>query len=204
MNFYSYPGIMNKLKVEIELDLNIQPRYVLSVICKYFKQDPEKVIGPVRTKELVHCRCLFAFFLRKKTKCSLNDVGYILGKRDHTTIINSLKKIKSHSELYQDINYEIHQLEMIFRTKKRKNLQSKIVKRGSLTICYGYDHNIIKPGYFFEVLDETLKTSDNPLGVLISQEPHIKLDHNQMYSFMKQFKVGSKNDIEKVMNRIPL
>ena len=203
MNFYSYPGIMNKLIVDIEFEPKIQPDYVLFEVCKYFKQNPEKVLGNIRYKELVYCRHLVAFFLRKKTKLSLKEIASFLRRRNHTTIINPLEKMKVYSEIYKNINYEIHQLETIFRVRRRK-LQSKMVQKGSLVIYYGYDKEAIKPGYFFEVTNEETKTISNPLGIVVSQDSGFRLDHNQMYTFMNRFQVGSKRELEKVISNIPL
>jgi len=57
----------------------------------------EIILSPRRQKEFVDLRCIIAYVLRKR-EYSLPEIGRVLN-RDHTTVINLLKRIEKDLEL---------------------------------------------------------------------------------------------------------
>ena len=52
------------------------------------------IAGNKRNNEIVIPRQIAMYLCRKMTDASLKSIGSLLGKRDHTTIINGQKKIE--------------------------------------------------------------------------------------------------------------
>jgi len=74
-------------------------------ICSFFHINASDLKSKSRTKNLVLARNLIIFFYRKELKLSLVEIGQLLGNRNHTTILNSLKNInKNWEEIIKTIN----------------------------------------------------------------------------------------------------
>lgn len=93
MNAYIIPGIRGaKLPVNLFLNRTTAER-VVRATCDVLNVDINDLIGKTRKKEVVEARHIISFILVKRVGLTLKTVGQLyLGGRDHTTIINSLKK----------------------------------------------------------------------------------------------------------------
>ena len=67
---------------------------IISEVCKYLKQDREKVMTKCRKREQVEVRQLASYFMNRKTTLSLTAIGLYF-KQDHATIIHSIATISN-------------------------------------------------------------------------------------------------------------
>lgn len=77
-----------------------KPDEVFDEVCEKLKLTKQQILSKKRTSNLLIARCLVCYYL-KCSGCSLSEIGRILN-RDHSTIINSLKKYekyKSNAEI---------------------------------------------------------------------------------------------------------
>ena len=74
---------------------DITPSYILKKVCEEYNISEEDVSSKKRNAELVEPRQIVMYLCRDMTEASLADIGRILGKKDHTTIIHGVKKIES-------------------------------------------------------------------------------------------------------------
>lgn len=51
---------------------------------------PKNVVGPTRVPEFCRARNEAAWRLRKEVGLTLKEIGYLLGGRDHSTILHSI------------------------------------------------------------------------------------------------------------------
>lgn len=65
---------------------------IIEVSCQITDTKVELVLGRLRTQHVAFVRHLCMALIYKKTKFTLNEVGQVFG-RDHTTIINAIKRI---------------------------------------------------------------------------------------------------------------
>jgi chromosomal replication initiator protein len=72
---------------------SITPRHLISICAKFFDLKTGDLCGTTRTKHLVAARHLTAYLLLSELKLPLQDVGRLLGGRDHTSIIHARDKI---------------------------------------------------------------------------------------------------------------
>lgn len=91
------------------------PEEIQKQVAKAFSVCVEDLQGKTRTKNIVTARQTAMFLTKTLLRKSLNDVGRLFGGRDHTTVINSLKKVKklqsedpSFKRVLEDLHREIH------------------------------------------------------------------------------------------------
>ncbi|MCR5594582.1 MAG: chromosomal replication initiator protein DnaA [Lachnospiraceae bacterium] len=74
---------------------DITPSYILKTVCDAYNVSEEDVASKKRNAELVEPRHIVMYLCRDITDVSLSDIGKLLGKKDHTTIMHGCKKIES-------------------------------------------------------------------------------------------------------------
>ncbi len=91
----------------------ITPDKILEKVSKKFGVSPEDIKGPKRTKEIAYARHISAYLMKKITDMSLKKIGTFL-KRDHATIISSLKAVEkelgANTKTDRDINELIKEI----------------------------------------------------------------------------------------------
>ena len=80
---------------------------ILETAAKKYSITPEDIRGTKRTKEIAYARHIAIYLLRKMTDMSLPQIGKLL-KRDHSTIISSLKNVEkemaTNKQMAEDIS----------------------------------------------------------------------------------------------------
>jgi chromosomal replication initiator protein len=71
----------------------LNPRHIISVCAKHFNIKTSDLCGKNRKKELVTARHITAYLLLTQINLSLQEVGNLLGGRDHTSIMHARDKI---------------------------------------------------------------------------------------------------------------
>jgi len=71
----------------------VRPESVLEAITRYFNVSLADLQGKARDKRVVGPRQIAMYLLRDETDLSLNDIGSLLGGRDHTTILHGCEKV---------------------------------------------------------------------------------------------------------------
>ncbi|MBI2039699.1 chromosomal replication initiator protein DnaA [Candidatus Microgenomates bacterium] len=88
-------NISQHLKIPTRQGLKIEPKQVLEAVCDYFNLTQKDLIGAKRQKELVFPRHMAMFILSEHLNITVEKIGQILGKRDHTTVMHGRDKIKN-------------------------------------------------------------------------------------------------------------
>ncbi|MDD4136131.1 MAG: chromosomal replication initiator protein DnaA, partial [Candidatus Shapirobacteria bacterium] len=71
----------------------LNPRHIISVCAKHFNIKTSDLCGKSRKKELVNARHITAYLLLTQINLPLEEVGHLLGGRDHTSIMHARDKI---------------------------------------------------------------------------------------------------------------
>lgn len=87
-------NISMHLKIPANRNLKIDPKVVLDIVCDYFNLNQKDLTGARRQKELVLPRHITMFILSEHLNMTVEKIGQILGKRDHTTVMHGRDKIK--------------------------------------------------------------------------------------------------------------
>jgi chromosomal replication initiator protein len=76
---------------------------VIKVICEHFEYSFEQLLKQDRHRELVFARNCLYYFLFKYTKMSKVAIGELL-KRNHTSVIHSLKALQDLIDTEDDVS----------------------------------------------------------------------------------------------------
>lgn len=96
---------------------NITPNQVVQVVANFFELTEKEIIDHSRRKEVVEPRQIAMFLLKDLLAMSYSDIGYKLGKRDHTTVMHACDKISQKMTTDQKIGNKIIQIKEIINSK---------------------------------------------------------------------------------------
>lgn len=71
----------------------ISPAEVMHVVCTYYGIKPSQIKNPSRKENIVLPRQIIMFILRNVLKLKLDEIAFILKRKDHTTIIHGVDKV---------------------------------------------------------------------------------------------------------------
>lgn len=71
----------------------ITPQLIINIVSDYFGVKPEDITSKKRNSEFVMPRQIVMYLCRELTDTSFANIGKMLGKKDHTTIIHGVNKI---------------------------------------------------------------------------------------------------------------
>jgi len=71
----------------------ILPQNIIETVATYFSLGPRQLTGNRRQKTIVNARQIAMYLLRTQYQLSLDEVGHLLGDRDHTTVMHGVDKI---------------------------------------------------------------------------------------------------------------
>ena len=85
----------------------ITPNLIMQMVCEHFGVSPEDITSKKRNSEFVLPRQVVMYLCRNMLAISLSNIGKILGKKDHTTIIHGIKKIEEDLLVNEDLKNKI-------------------------------------------------------------------------------------------------
>ena len=85
----------------------ITPSLIIEVVAEQFGVSPEHITPKKRNSEFVQPRQVVMYLCRKLTDTSYVNIGKLLGKKDHTTIIHGVNKIEDELESNQELAYKV-------------------------------------------------------------------------------------------------
>jgi len=71
----------------------ITPQLIIDIVAEHFNIKPEDIKGNKRNSEIVFPRQIAMYLCREMTSESLKNIGTIMGKKDHTTVIHGQRNI---------------------------------------------------------------------------------------------------------------
>lgn len=94
--------------------LNLKPDEIIIDVCNYYNENIDLVLSKRRDLNLVTIRHKIFDLLYSNfdNKISLKVIGELLGNRDHSTVINGIKCVKTYCQVYADYRFEYQKLHM--------------------------------------------------------------------------------------------
>jgi len=87
-----------------------QPEEILDAVAEYYGVKQTQLAGQGRDKRIAHARQMAMYLLREDAGRPLTEIGRILGKRDHTTVMYGAKKIEDARLLDPDLRQQLADL----------------------------------------------------------------------------------------------
>lgn len=85
----------------------ITPALIINVVAEHFGVKPEDITSKKRNSEFVQPRQVVMYLCRELTDISQVNIGKILGKKDHTTVIHGVKKIEAELQNNEELRNKI-------------------------------------------------------------------------------------------------
>ena len=100
---------MEALKDIISPDTSkvITPQLITDTVCEHYGLRKEDIVSKKRNIEIVVPRQIIMYLCREYTDASLEEIGKLLGKKDHTTVMSGINKIKNLQGKDEDITKNI-------------------------------------------------------------------------------------------------
>jgi chromosomal replication initiator protein len=84
---------------------------IQAAICKHFTMTRNELLSERRTKEVVYPRQIAMYLCKTLTPRSLPEIGRRFGKRDHTTVLHAVRKIKDLIRRDWQVAYDVANVE---------------------------------------------------------------------------------------------
>ena len=114
-NIRELEGALNKLlaygnlvKTEITMDIAIKelqniitpdkpkeitPQLIIEVVSEHFQISMDQIISKAKSSDIVRPRQIAMYLCKNMTDVTVESIGVLLGKRDHSTVLHGVKKI---------------------------------------------------------------------------------------------------------------
>lgn len=82
----------------------ITPQLIIDTVCEQYGSKKEDIFSKKRNSEIVLPRQVIMYLCREHTDASLEEIGKLLGKKDHTTVMSGINKIKKQIKIDEELN----------------------------------------------------------------------------------------------------
>jgi chromosomal replication initiator protein len=90
-------------------DVQVKPidfDHIIKVICSYYPYTITDLRSDSRNKQLSLVRQIAMYCMKTMTHKSLHEIGHFLGRKDHTTVLHAVQKIKV--RIQNDPSFAVH------------------------------------------------------------------------------------------------
>lgn len=84
---------------------------ILATVADYFNVTRDQLVSPSRQQHIVLPRQVCMYLARKRTTCSLEEIGDVLGGRDHTTVMHGVRTIDRAVRCNDLVEKQVRQVE---------------------------------------------------------------------------------------------
>ncbi len=85
----------------------ITPQLIIDTVCEQYGTKKDDIVSKKRNADIVLPRQVIMYLCREHTDASLEEIGKLLGKKDHTTVMNGINKIKQKMTFDDELNKNI-------------------------------------------------------------------------------------------------
>ncbi|MFN8534400.1 MAG: chromosomal replication initiator protein DnaA [Dehalococcoidia bacterium] len=88
----------------------ITPRLVIETVSAYYHVEAVELRGKRRDQHITQPRHVAMYIIRDETQCTYQEIGFELGKRDHSTVMHGCEKIATDLKTNQDLARAISEI----------------------------------------------------------------------------------------------
>jgi chromosomal replication initiator protein len=85
---------------------------IRDLVCTTLNVSVENLISNSRKREIVQARQIAMYFAKKYTKDSLTNIGNVIGKRNHATVLHACKTVQDLIETDKSFRHTIEEIEI--------------------------------------------------------------------------------------------
>lgn len=105
------PGLVQSLLGRKEVDsdkkIRVEPSQVITVVSKHYSLGKRELLSPLRARSVARPRQILMYLLRVDLGLPLQEVGRLIGGRDHTTVMHAVEKITTLNSSDEQIRRDI-------------------------------------------------------------------------------------------------
>jgi len=114
----SYSDIVKRIKENLrENEKKVNAELILDETASFFGIKPEDLRGKSRVKEIAHTRQVAMYLIREMTNLPFENIGEILGGRDHATVMSGIRNIQQEYSIKSDLRDQIRDIRHTITTK---------------------------------------------------------------------------------------
>ncbi len=106
--------VSNAIKIQ---EKQISVEYIEEEVCKYFDIEQDLLHSKSKKQEIAQARQIAMYLSRKFTDKSYSNIGEVIGKRDHATVLHACKAVSNLIETDKKMRSCIQQIEDIIQGK---------------------------------------------------------------------------------------
>lgn len=106
--------LLNKTNGELRPLKNIRPQEVVLAVSNYFSVGKRSLLGPNRSANIALPRQILMYLLRIEFGLPLQEVGRLVGGRDHTTVMHGVGKISVNLSTNEKLREDILRIKQSF------------------------------------------------------------------------------------------
>lgn len=106
-------ALLNKTNGDIKPNRVIHPNEFISAVSTYYSLGKRRLLGVNRAQTIALPRQVLMYLLRRELDLPLQEVGRIIGGRDHTTIIHGVDKISVNLSTNQKLREDILRIKQL-------------------------------------------------------------------------------------------
>ncbi|VEU76603.1 chromosomal replication initiator protein DnaA [Mycoplasmopsis columbina] len=91
---YSLVTVNNILDTMQKNKENVTAETIIDYVAKHYKISKKDILGKSRKRDIVLARHIAMFVIREQLKFSLEKIASLFGNRDHSTVVNAIRKIE--------------------------------------------------------------------------------------------------------------
>jgi chromosomal replication initiator protein len=106
--------VSNAIKIQ---ERQISVELIEEEVCKYFDIDPDLINSKSKKQEIAQARQIAMYLSRKFTDKSYSNIGDIIGKRDHATVLHACKTVCNWMETDKKLKSCVQEIEQLIQGK---------------------------------------------------------------------------------------
>ncbi len=119
----AFSVVYNKKEIDLELAERIVEKVakvekrtvtiesIMSEVCTHYSIDHNSIQSRSRKREIVQARQVAMYLAKKYTDASSSQIGLVIGKKDHATVLHSCKLITSQLGLDKELRTQVEEIE---------------------------------------------------------------------------------------------
>lgn len=95
-------------------------KLIMDIVFSYFGISADEKNNKSHKREFAQCRQISMYFAKKFTSCSLATIGFIIGEKDHATVLHANKTVINLMDTDKNFRHQILEIEAKIMKLKSK------------------------------------------------------------------------------------
>lgn len=103
-------SLLGKADDNVEVKIKSSPEDVINKVAKYYSIGKRQLLGESRQRPIVRPRQILMYILKTQVGLPLQEVGRLIGGRDHTTVMHAVDKVQELLSTNVDIQEDMRRI----------------------------------------------------------------------------------------------